>query len=96
MTFNVNASGNSCIDSLMPGDAIKHQTIWVYIGSGNGLLPDGHYLKQFQLIIQEVLWHSPEVNFTGNTYDFILDMSLKITNWKIQLYLWEANMLRAW
>ena len=45
------------------------------IGSGNGLLPDGtkllsecqaprHNLNQSWLLISEVLWHSPESNFT--------------------------------
>ena len=29
------------INSLWPSDAIWRQEIWVTIGSGNGLLPDG-------------------------------------------------------
>ena len=44
---------------------------WVNIGSGNGLLPDGTkpLLNQCWLIIGEVLWHSPEGNFTWNAQD---------------------------
>ena len=41
--------------------------IWVNIGSGNALLPDGTkpgcHLHQSWLIISHVLWHSPQGNF---------------------------------
>ena len=30
-----------CVNSLWPSDAIWRQEIWVSIGSGNGLFPDG-------------------------------------------------------
>ena len=33
------------------------------------LMAPSHYLKQCWLIIIEVLWHSPEGNFTGNAQD---------------------------
>ena len=40
-------------------------------GSGNGLLPDGTkpLLEPMLTIINEVLWHSPEDNFTRNAQD---------------------------
>ena len=37
----------------------------VNIGSGNGLMPSGHYLNQCWLIIGEVLWHSLEDNLSN-------------------------------
>ena len=47
--------------------------IWVNIGSGNGLLPDRTKplpdrvrLTQCWLLVNEVLWQSPEINFTAN------------------------------
>ena len=50
--------------------------IWVDIGSGNGLLPDGtkpfKHLNQRWLIINEVLSHSPESSFTTNAQNTIL------------------------
>ena len=43
--------------------------ILVNIGSGNCLVPDGtkpYYLIQCELVINDLLWYSPEGNFTGN------------------------------
>ena len=34
-----------------------------------GLTAPGHYLNQCYLIINDVLWHSPDGNFTGNYQD---------------------------
>ena len=38
------------------------------IGSGNGLLPDSHYLNQCWLLISEVLWQSPEDNELSDVF----------------------------
>ena len=48
-----------------------------------------HYLNQCWLIISEVLWHSPKGKFTGKI--LILDISLIITNLRLQLHLPGAN-----
>ena len=42
--------------------------MWVNTGSGNSLLSDG-YLSQCWLIVSEVLLHTPEGNFTGDSQD---------------------------
>ena len=45
--------------------------IQVNIGLGNSLLPDSTkpYFNQCWLMISEVLWYSPDSNFTANTSD---------------------------
>ena len=48
------------------------------------LMAPSHYLNQSWLLISEVLWHSPEDNFTGMFTISILDISLKITNLGLQ------------
>ena len=65
----------------------------------NGLVSDRHQvmvccpttpninLNQSCQIISEFLWYSPQGNFTGNTIISILDMSLKIMNWR-----WQPNI----
>ena len=45
------------------------------------LTAPNHYLNQCWLIVIEVLWHLPEVDFTAIFMISILDRSLKITNW---------------
>ena len=57
--------------SLWPSDAIWLH-IWVNIGSGNGLLPDGikPLPEPMLTIIQGVLWHSPQRNFTEVSVHF--------------------------
>ena len=65
-------TGTSSINSLWPSDAIMATQIWVNIGSGNGLVPLVHYLNQWLLLIREVLWHSPESNFTASAQAAIL------------------------
>ena len=45
--------------------------IWINIGSGNGLLPDGTKPLPEPIgwfFIYDFLWHSPESNFTANTH----------------------------
>ena len=49
--------------------------IWVNIGSGNGLMPDGNNPLRdsiWWLLISEVLWHSLESNFTASAQSTIL------------------------
>ena len=53
------------------------------------LTAPSHYLHQCWFIISEVFQHSPEGNFTGNTFD----MSLKITNLRLQPHLPGVNEL---
>ena len=43
------------------------------------LTAPSHYLNQCWLIISEVLWHSPEANFTGNCLKFWEDTEHKIS-----------------
>ena len=58
-------------NSLWPSDAIWRE------GSGSTLVQvmaccltaPSHYLNQCRLMISEVLWHSPDSNFTENTQD---------------------------
>ena len=62
------------VNSLWPSDAI-----WWH-GSGSTLAQvmaccltaPSHYLNQCWLTISEILWHSPESNFTENTKDIYL------------------------
>ena len=54
--------------------------------------------NQYWLIISEVLWQSPERNFSEMLTIFIPDMSLKIFNLRVQLYSsgpmsWQATLM---
>ena len=61
----------SLVNSLWPSD-----TVWLH-RSGSTLaqvmacclMAPSHYLNQCWLMISEVLWHSPDSNFTENTWD---------------------------
>ena len=59
--------------------------IWVNFGSGNGLLPDGTkpLPKPTLTIINEVLWHAPERNFTAIDPADILNSELENYNFEI-------------
>ena len=57
------------------------------------LMASSHYLNQCWLMISEVLWHSPQSNFTGDVQDIYPWYELKITNWRLQPYLPVANEL---
>ena len=46
--------------------------------------------------INQVLWHSPEGNFTGNTQDIYPWYELKMTNLNLQVHLPGSNELKAW
>ena len=60
---------SQCCNSWYPRCKWCHMVteIWVNIGSGSGLLPDG--TKPYPELISKVWWHSPEGNFTGNTQE---------------------------
>ena len=48
------------------------------------LMAPSHLLNKGWLIISEVLWHSSDGNFTGNTQDIYLWLELKIINLRLQ------------
>ena len=48
------------------------------------LTAPSHYLNQCWLIISEVLWHSPDSNLTENLKIFIIELSLKFTNLRLE------------
>ena len=70
--------------------------IWVNSGSGNGLLPDGTKpLPEPMLIslIGEIMWHSPESNFTASAQATILYHEFKNDVFKITANFPGANEL---
>ena len=58
------------------------------------LMAPSHYLNQCWFIISEVLWHSPGGNFMLKIP--ILNMSLKITNLRLQPHIPGTNELTHW
>ena len=56
--------------------------IWVNIGSGCCLAVPSHY--QCWLLITEVLWHSPEGNFTGNAQDTCISPQNELKNYQFK------------
>ena len=59
------------------------------------LTAPSHYLNQCWLMMSEVLWHSPDNNFTKKTLKiFIIELSLKFTNLILSLNPPGANELR--
>ena len=61
--------------------------IWVNIDSGSGLLTDepNYYLNQSWLLIDEIPWYSPQINFTASAPAIILynefeNSTFEITN----------------
>ena len=57
--------------------------MWVNIGSGNGLLPNGTQPLPEPMLTyhQRVLWHSPKSNFTGSVKDINFEkFTCKITS----------------
>ena len=80
-----------CFDSLWPSDAIWCQRNWltlVQVMAWCHQAPS-HYLQQYWITISGVLWLSQEMFKIS-----ILDMSLKITNLKLQRHLSKANELK--
>ena len=57
------------------------------------LTAPSHYLNQFWLIISKVLWHSPEENFIGHSKEIYPDMTLNMTNSRLQPHFPGANEL---
>ena len=61
--------------------------IWVNIASGNVfyLMAPGHYLNQC-LLLNEVLWHSTEGNFTSNAHDILYNEFEKTIQFQMDLH----------
>ena len=57
------------VNSLWPSDAISWHRSWSTLAQAMAccLTASSHYLKQWWLIISEILWHSPGSNFTRDT-----------------------------
>ena len=78
----VSELGHLWFNSLWPSDAIW----WYRRGSTLAqvmaccLMAPSHYLNQCWLIISEVLWHSPDGNFTWNAQDIYPWREFEITN----------------
>ena len=92
MEYRHGVSIDPCsIHSLWPSDVIRWYKTGLTLACVMvcGLTAPSHYLNQCSLIISEVLWHSSEDNFTGNTQDICpWYMSL------IQVLFPEANELK--
>ena len=73
------------LNSLWPSDVIWRQGSRSTLAQVMAccLIAPSHYLNQCWLMISEVLWHSPDSNFTENTKIFIIEMSLKFTNLRL-------------
>ena len=68
--------------------------IWVNIGSGNGLLADGTKPISEPMLTNHqwlVSWYSPDGKFTANAQDVYLEMSLKISDLRLQPHLPDAS-----
>ena len=73
------------VNSLWPSDVIWRQGSWSTLAQVMAccLTAPSHYLNQCWLMISEVLWHSPDSNFTENTWDIYL--------WnEFEIYLFET------
>ena len=68
------------------------------------IMAPNHYMNQCWIIISEVLWYSPEGNFTGNAQDIYYLSFMWVWNWSIQGYrliswdkwvnsLWPSNAM---
>ena len=79
---------NECVwgvNSLWPSDAIRRHRIWSALVQVMAccLTAPSHYLKQYWVVISEVLLLSRDGNFTGSPQDsslWFFDMSLEITD----------------
>ena len=65
--------------------------IWVNIGSGNDL--HRAFIHQIWIIVKVVLWHSIEADSQEMTKLSILDMSLKLTDSRLQQHFSRNNDL---
>ena len=68
--------------------------IWVNIGSGNGLVPDGTKPLSEPMLttINEVLWHSPESNFTASAKVTILYAEFENYTFNIYCHISQGPM----
>ena len=77
------------VNSLLPSDVIwQHRfgTTLVQV-MACCLTAPSHYLNQFWLTISEVLWHSPEGNFTNSYLALSLGCCLCPIRWSSQKYI---------
>ena len=66
--LNCKTSANELINSLSPADALWQHRFRSAVAHGPGkLMAPRHYLNQCWIIISDVMWHSPEGNFTVST-----------------------------
>ena len=96
MTFSMSTSQYSHrINSLWPSDVIRRHKARFTLAQVMDccLTAPSHYLNLCWITISEVLWHSPEGNFTGNAQDIYLWYEFEITYWRSQLHLPGANEL---
>ena len=88
------------INSLWPSDAIwRYRSVSTLVQAmACCLTASSHYLNQRWLIIGEVLWHSPEGNFTWSAQDIYpqdIYVSLKITNLRLHPHPQGTDELRV-
>ena len=57
--------------------------IWVNIGSGHGLIPDGTQILPELILISEVMWHPPASVYTANAQATVLYNQFK--NWTFEI-----------
>ena len=84
------------VNSLWLSDTIWHQISWSALVQVMAccLIAPSHYRDHCWLIISEILWHSPQGNFTWkkSRYD---NVSLKITNFRCTSG-WSTHHLSHW
>ena len=91
------------INTLWPSDTIWLHISWSAVAQVMACcltapLPEPMFILNNHQIISEVLWHSPEHNFTGNAHDICTwYMRLKISNLRLQAHppgaQWVKNIL---
>ena len=74
------------INTLWPSDVIWRQVPRSTLAQVMAccLTAPSHYLNQYWLMIREVLWHSPDSNFTENTWYLLL-------KWVWNLLIWDCS-----
>ena len=86
-------------NSVWSSDTVRRHRIWLALVQAMAccLTAPSHYLNQCWLMINEVLWHSPEINFTGNTQDiYPRYASESYSEFKITATSPRANELTLW
>ena len=93
--FSMSAAYNTrlYINWMRPNDAMWQHRTWRKLVQVMAwcLVAPSRYLNKCWLIISEVLWHSPEGNFTRNAQDIFPYMSLSFINLILQPHFSVAN-----